>query len=125
MSEKTDLPDGVAQVVLSNGIVMANVTQALLDRGLAARTTCTAGSWMIPFGGNRVRLGTNPIAWGMPCGDENIIIDIATTQRAVSPAIRAVRGGFPIPPDYFKDKNLKDVKSSMRKGLKIPQKPAS
>ena len=34
MSEKTDLPDGVAQVVLSNGIVMANVTQALLDRGL-------------------------------------------------------------------------------------------
>lgn len=79
--------------------------EALLERGLAARTTCTAGSWMIPFGGNRVRLGTNPIAWGVPCGDENIVIDIATTQRAVSPAIRAVRGGFPIPPDYFKDKN--------------------
>jgi LDH2 family malate/lactate/ureidoglycolate dehydrogenase len=79
--------------------------EALIERGFAARATCTAGAWMIPFGGNRVRLGTNPIAWGMPCGDEAIVIDIATTQRAVSPAIRAVRGGFPIPPDYFKDEN--------------------
>lgn len=78
--------------------------ESLLERGLAARATCTSGSWMMPFGGNRVRLGTNPIAWGIPCGDEAIVIDMATTQRAVSPAIRAARAGDPIPPDYFKDK---------------------
>lgn len=79
--------------------------EALLKRGLAARATCTSGSWMMPYGGNKVRLGTNPIAWGMPCGEEAIVIDIATTQRAVSPAIRAARAGDPIPRDYFKDKD--------------------
>jgi LDH2 family malate/lactate/ureidoglycolate dehydrogenase len=60
---------------------------------------------MMPYGGNKVRLGTNPIAWGIPCGEEAIVIDMATTQRAVSPAIRATRAGDPIPPDYFKDKD--------------------
>lgn len=80
-------------------------TEALIDRGFAARSTCTAGAWMAPYGGNRARQGTNPIAWGIPCGDEAIVIDIATTQRAVSPAIRAVRAGEPIPPDYFLDKD--------------------
>ncbi|MDP6365158.1 MAG: Ldh family oxidoreductase [Nitrospinota bacterium] len=79
--------------------------EALIARGFAARATCTAGAWMMPYGGSHVRLGTNPIAWGLPCGDEAIVIDIATTQRAVSPAIRATRSGAPIPPDYFKDKD--------------------
>jgi LDH2 family malate/lactate/ureidoglycolate dehydrogenase len=79
--------------------------EALIARGFAARATCTSGAWMMPYGGCRVRLGTNPIAWGLPCGDEAIVIDIATTQRAVSPAIRATRSGTPIPPDYFKDKD--------------------
>lgn len=78
--------------------------EALLMRGLAARCTSTSGAWMIPYGGNRVRLGTTPIAWGMPCADEAIVIDIATTQRAVSPAFRAAKGGEPIPSDYFRAK---------------------
>lgn len=79
--------------------------EALLTRGLAARCTSTSGAWMIPYGGDRVRMGTTPIAWGMPCGDEAIVIDMATTQRAVSPAFRAAKGGEPIPPDYFRDKD--------------------
>jgi len=79
--------------------------EALLERGLAARCTSTSGAWMIPYGGNRVRLGTTPIAWGMRCGDENIVIDMATTQRSVSPAFRAAKAGEPIPGDYFRDKD--------------------
>ncbi len=79
--------------------------ESLMERGFAARATCTSGSWMMPYGGSKVRLGTNPIAWGIPCGDDAIVIDMATTQRAVSPAIRATRAGDPIPPDYFKDKD--------------------
>ncbi len=77
--------------------------EALIARGLAARASCTAGAWLIPHGGDRIRLGTNPIAWGVPCGEEAVVIDMATTQRAVSPAIRAARAGEPIPPDYFID----------------------
>jgi LDH2 family malate/lactate/ureidoglycolate dehydrogenase len=60
---------------------------------------------MIPHGGDRVRLGTTPIAWGMPCGDDFIVIDMATTQRSVSPAFRAAKAQEPIPPDYFRDKD--------------------
>ncbi|MEE9276060.1 MAG: Ldh family oxidoreductase [bacterium] len=75
--------------------------EALVARGFAARATCTSGAWMIPYGGDRIRLGTNPIAWGAPCGEEAVVIDMATTQRAVSLAFRAARAGDPIPPDYF------------------------
>ena len=79
--------------------------EALIERGLAGRATCTSGAWMKPFGGNRIRLGTNPIAWGVPAGDQAIVIDVATTQRAVSPAIRASRAGEAIPADYFLHEN--------------------
>lgn len=79
--------------------------EALLQRGFAARCTSTSGAWMIPHGGDRVRLGTTPIAWGMPCGDDFIVIDMATTQRSVSPAFRAAKAQEPIPPDYFRDKD--------------------
>ncbi len=79
--------------------------EALNERGLAGRATCTSGAWMKPFGGNRIRLGTNPIAWGAPAGDQAIVIDVAMTQRAVSPAIRASRAGEEIPPDYFLHEN--------------------
>lgn len=78
--------------------------EALLARGLAARCTSTSGAWMIPYGGNRVRLGTTPFAWGMPVGGEAIVIDMATTQRAVSPAFRAAKAGEPLPRDYFRDR---------------------
>ena len=77
--------------------------EELAARGLAARATCTSGAWMIPYGGNKIRFGTNPIAWGIPYSEFPIVIDIATTQRAVSPAVRAARAGDPIPPDYFLD----------------------
>ncbi len=79
--------------------------EALLERGLAARCTSTSGAWMIPYGGNRVRLGTTPIAWGMPCSGGAVVIDMATTQRSVSPAFRAAKAGEPIPRDYFRNKD--------------------
>ena len=80
--------------------------EALTARGFAGRATCTSGAWMIPFGGDRIRLGTNPITWGVPCGDQPIVIDIAMTQRAVSPALRAAKAGEPLPPDYFIDEKM-------------------
>lgn len=75
--------------------------EELISRGFAARSTCTSGAWMIPFGGEKIRLGTNPIAWGVPGENFPIVIDMATTQRAVSPAIRASKSSQPIPEDYF------------------------
>jgi len=97
---------GVGRVHVYNGNHFGAAcvyAEALIARGFAARATCTAGSWLVPYGGERIRLGTNPIAWGFPCGEEAIVLDMATTQRAVSPAIRCARAGEPIPPDYFVD----------------------
>lgn len=91
--------------------------EALLKRGLAARCTSTSGAWMIPYGGNRVRLGTTPIAWGMPCGGDAIVIDMATTQRSVSPAFRAAKAVEPIPRDYFRDKD-----GNMLEGIVSPDR---
>ncbi len=97
---------GRVQVYDTNHFGAACVyVEALLERGLAARCGSTSGAWMIPYGGNRVRLGTTPIAWGVPCGDEAIVIDIATSQRAVSPAFRSAKAGEPILKDYFRDKD--------------------
>lgn len=79
--------------------------EELLEKGFAARCTTTSGTWMVPFGGNKKRLGTTPIAWGIPCGSENIVIDIATSQRAVSPAFRMAKANEPIMKNYFLDKN--------------------
>lgn len=97
---------GRVQVYDTNHFGAACVyVEALLERGLAARCASTSGAWMIPYGGNRVRLGTTPIAWGVPCGNEAIVIDIATSQRAVSPAFRSAKAGEPILKDYFRDKD--------------------
>ena len=83
---------GIARVFVNNtnhyGAACIYVEE-LISRGLAARSTCTSGAWMIPFGGDKIRLGTNPIAWGVPGEKFPVVIDMATTQRAVSPAIRA------------------------------------
>ncbi|MFL2931828.1 MAG: Ldh family oxidoreductase [bacterium] len=95
---------GIARVFVNNtnhyGAACIYVEE-LISRGLAARSTCTSGAWMIPFGGDKIRLGTNPIAWGVPGEKFPVVIDMATTQRAVSPAIRASKSSQPIPEDYF------------------------
>ena len=97
---------GRVQVYDTNHFGAACVyVEDILKRGLAARCGSTSGAWMIPFGGTQVRLGTTPLAWGVPCGDEAIVIDIATSQRAVSPAFRSAKAGEPILKDYFRDKN--------------------
>lgn len=63
------------------------------DSDLIGIVTCTAPAWSIPFieknnyAGTKRRLGTNPIAWSIPYKNGIITIDMATTQRAVSPAI--------------------------------------
>ncbi|MFQ5895499.1 MAG: Ldh family oxidoreductase, partial [Nitrospinota bacterium] len=76
-------------------------SEALAERGLAGRVTSTGTAWMIPFGGSQKRLGTNPIAWSIPYPGGVITIDMATSQRALSPALKAAQEGGELPPDYL------------------------
>jgi len=76
---------------------------------LAAKVTCTAPPWTKAFvelidkenehadpnkrryDGVAKRFGTNPIAWSIPYEGGIITIDMAATQRAVSPALEVAR----------------------------------
>ena len=84
-------------------------SERIADQDLAAKVTCTSPAWSKPFielcdkedrdapanrrryKGVSKRFGTNPIAWSIPYQGGIITIDMAATQRAVSPALEAAR----------------------------------
>ena len=84
-------------------------SERIAGQDLAAKVTCTSTPWMKPFvelsdkekkdssaNANRYqgvtkRFGTNPIAWSIPYAGGIITIDMAATQRAVSPALAVAR----------------------------------
>lgn len=84
-------------------------TEMIGEADLAGKVTCTAPAWSKPFielqdeldpdspanlaryDGVRKRLGTNPISWTIPYEGGMITLDMAVTQRAVSPILDAAR----------------------------------
>ncbi|MBW1961630.1 MAG: Ldh family oxidoreductase [Deltaproteobacteria bacterium] len=80
-------------------------TEMIAEKDLAAKVTSTSPAWTKPFvelqrdekknarrySGVEKRFGTNPIAWSIPFDKGIVTIDIAVTQRAVSPAIDVAR----------------------------------
>lgn len=97
---------GYAKAYIRNSTHFGNCgiySEMIAEKDLAAKVTCTSAAWTMPFierrdnengGGNRYegvkkRFGTNPIAWSIPYDNGIITIDMATTQRAVSPAVNA------------------------------------
>jgi len=84
-------------------------SERIAQQDLAAKVTCTSSAWTKPFielndkanphapanqgryQGVTKRFGTNPIAWSIPYQGGIITIDMAATQRAVSPALEAAR----------------------------------
>ncbi|MBW2984706.1 Ldh family oxidoreductase [Candidatus Woesearchaeota archaeon] len=80
-------------------------SEMIAEYDLAARVTCTSPQWTKPFiepqetagedaaryEGVKKRFGTNPIAWSIPYEGGIATIDMAATQRAVSPAIGVSR----------------------------------
>jgi LDH2 family malate/lactate/ureidoglycolate dehydrogenase len=84
-------------------------SERIAQQDLAAKVTCTSSEWTKPFielsdkanphspanqgryQGVTKRFGTNPIAWSIPYRGGIITIDMAATQRAVSPALAAAR----------------------------------
>lgn len=84
-------------------------SERIANQDLAAKVTCTSQAWTKPFielsdtdnkdslantrryQGVTKRFGTNPIAWSIPYAGGIITIDMAATQRAVSPALEVAR----------------------------------
>ncbi len=83
-------------------------SELIAQHDLAARVTCVSPQWMRPFielqdgdeqspanlsryKGVSKRFGTNPIAWTIPHEGGMITIDMAATQRALSPVSDAAQ----------------------------------
>ena len=78
-------------------------------RGYVAYTNCTsAQTGVVPFGGRRPTLGTNPHSWGFPTVDAvgfPIGIDWATSVIALGRVQQLAREGKSLPPDVAVDKD--------------------
>lgn len=68
-------------------------------------TNAVAG--MIAFGSDRVRLGNNPLAIGVPRGNglDPVVLDIAMSQAAVGKIVTYHRTGRRVPLDWGLDRN--------------------
>jgi LDH2 family malate/lactate/ureidoglycolate dehydrogenase len=59
---------------------------------------CNASPTVVPFGGSQAMLGTNPIAWAIPCGAEPaVVMDMATSGSALGKIEASIRVGAPLP----------------------------
>ena len=102
---KTAKQLGYAKAYIRNSTHFGNCgiySEMIAENDLAAKVTCTSPAYTKPFieqqtepvddrnryEGVNKRFGTNPMAWSIPYDQGIVTIDMATTQRAVSPTIR-------------------------------------
>ncbi|MGG1661080.1 Ldh family oxidoreductase [Brevibacillus sp. NRS-1366] len=77
-----------------------------ISEGLILLVLTNAPEAMAPSGGIRPFLGTNPIAVGIPAGNEpSFLLDMATSVTARGKIVLAAKKGEAIPEDWAIDKN--------------------
>ncbi len=101
---------GVATIEKCNHIGrVGEYVESIADAGMIGIALCNAGPSVAPYGGYRRLLGTNPLAWAIPCGSNSaLVLDIATSSvaegkigvaraagRAVAPGVIVDRSGQP------------------------------
>lgn len=82
-------------------------TQMAAEKGflaIALANSLHAGRWVLPWGGRKGRLATNPISFAVPCpGGEPILSDFSTAETAEG-KIRLYRNrGDKVPPGWIVD----------------------
>lgn len=69
-----------------------------LPHDMIGLAMCNASPTVVPFGGREPMLGTNPIAWAIPCGEEPAVVaDMATSGVSYGKLEVARRTGAAIP----------------------------
>ena len=71
--------------------------------GHVALSTTNAEPYVVPFGGAKWALGTNPLAFGAPRGEGTFEFDMATSQVALGKILLAREKGVPIEPTWGVD----------------------
>jgi len=93
-------------------------------RGYIAYTNCTAAlAEVVPFGGRRPTLGTNPHSWGFPTTEAvgfPVVVDWATSVIAMGRVQVLLREGKTLPPDAAVDKDGKVTNNPAKVAALLP-----
>jgi LDH2 family malate/lactate/ureidoglycolate dehydrogenase len=82
----------------------AYYVERAIDQGFVGLALSNAPPHMAPFGGRTRFLGTNPVAVGIPAGNEDpLIFDASTSVVARGKIIMAAHSGSPIPEGWALD----------------------
>lgn len=124
---KKALDTGVAWVGVHRGNhagALAVYVDLLVQQGLAAIVMGVAqANRMPPWGGTEPLLASNPIAFGVPAGEEPpVVFDMATSVAAVGQIRRAAATGNPMPEGWMVDRHGRPLTdpTRMSEGLLLP-----
>lgn len=79
--------------------------RALAETGHISLVASNSEPLVVPFGGKRALLGTNPLAIAAPTQSGVVSVDMATSQAAMGKVLGARLSGENIPPDWGVDEN--------------------
>lgn len=97
---------GVAIAAIRNANhigMLAYYAEAAARSGLIGIVMSTSEALVHPFGGTQAMLGTNPIAIGIPSGDQPFVLDLATSIVSMGKINHHAMRGMPIPPGWAVD----------------------
>lgn len=100
MAIEKALASGIAVVGASNTWytgMLSYYAEMAAARGLVSMIASNASPWVAPYGATEGRLGTNPICFGFPGGDEPVILDIGTSAIIHAEVTLARRLGQELP----------------------------
>jgi L-2-hydroxycarboxylate dehydrogenase (NAD+) len=93
-------------------------------RGVIGYTNCTAMlAEVVPFGGRRPTLGTNPHSWAFPTIDSvgfPILVDFATSSVAMGRVQQYAREGKPLPPGTAVDRDGNETSDPAQAAALLP-----
>ena len=78
--------------------------QGMIGIGFTSGTMYS--SWVTPYGGRERVMGTNPMSFAVPCGDDGtLLLDFATASLAHGKVMLAQAKGVPVPQGMMLDKH--------------------
>ena len=103
-SRLEDTGIGLAAIRNANHIgMLAYYAEAVARTGRIAIILSTSEALVHPYGGTDAMLGTNPIAIGIPSGDEPFILDLATSIVSMGKINNHALRDLPIPSEWAVD----------------------
>lgn len=79
-------------------------TKYAAKKGMIGFVAANSVAWVTPFGGNKKKLGTNPLSFSFPAGErEPFVADMATSEAAQGKVLIASKKGESVPASWGVD----------------------